>query len=134
MGRSCQYCCLCLEQMSPCYSGLEDPLRGLHRSETGRWTLVDFWLPSLIHVPKEKRTKMEPSGKKGIFVSYSETSKAYHIYVPGQRQIEISRDVTFDEDTTFLRSRESHLDVETEEHEGPHVVEDPVLDSLRADV
>ena len=29
-----------------------------------------------IHVPKEKRTKLEPSGQKGIFVGYSETSKA----------------------------------------------------------
>ena len=56
------------------------------------------------------------------------------IYVPGQRQIEISRDVTFDEDAAFLRSRESHLDVETEEHEAPHVVEDPVPDSPRADI
>ena len=35
-----------------------------------------------IHVPKEKRTKMEPSGKKGVFVGYNENSKAYRIYVP----------------------------------------------------
>ena len=40
-----------------------------------------------IHVPKEKRSKLEPSGKKGIFVGYSETSKAYRIYIPGQRYI-----------------------------------------------
>jgi hypothetical protein len=32
-----------------------------------------------IHVPKEKRTKLEPSGKKGTFVGYSETLKAYII-------------------------------------------------------
>ena len=38
-----------------------------------------------IHVPKEKRSKLEPSGKKGVFVGYSETSKAYRIYIPGQR-------------------------------------------------
>ena len=50
-----------------------------------------------IHVLKEKRTKMEPSGKKGTFVGYSEIAKAYRIYVPGQRYIEVSRDVTFDE-------------------------------------
>jgi hypothetical protein len=37
-----------------------------------------------IHVPKEKQTKLEPSGKKGMFVGYSETSKAYFIYIPGQ--------------------------------------------------
>jgi hypothetical protein len=41
-----------------------------------------FGCPVYIHVPKEKRTKMEPSGKKGIFVGYSENSKAYKIYVP----------------------------------------------------
>ena len=42
-----------------------------------------FGCPVYIHVPKEKRSKLEPSGKKGIFVGYSETSKAYHIYVLG---------------------------------------------------
>ena len=33
-----------------------------------------------IHIIKEKRTKLDPSGKKGIFVGYSEISKAYRIY------------------------------------------------------
>jgi hypothetical protein len=59
-----------------------------------------------IHVPKEKRTKMEPSGKKGVFVGYSENSKAYRINVPGQRQIEVSKDVTFHEEAAFKKSRE----------------------------
>ena len=54
-----------------------------------------------IHIPKEKRTKLDPSGKKGLFVGYSEQSKAYRIYISGYRQIELSRYVTFDEDTTF---------------------------------
>ena len=38
---------------------------------------------------------MDPSGKKGLFVGYSEQSKAYQIYIPGYHQIEPSRDVTF---------------------------------------
>jgi hypothetical protein len=42
-----------------------------------------FRCPVYIHVPMEKRTNMEPSGKKGVFVGYSENSKAYMIYVPG---------------------------------------------------
>jgi hypothetical protein len=46
-----------------------------------------FGCPVYIHVPKENRTKMEPSGKKGVFVGYSEKSKAYMIYVLVQRQI-----------------------------------------------
>ena len=78
-----------------------------------------FRRPMFIHVPKEKRTKLEPSGKKGTFVGYSETSKAYKIYIPGQRQIEIKCDVTFDEDEAFKRSRESHMDEDREEKEAP---------------
>jgi hypothetical protein len=59
-----------------------------------------------MHVPKEKRTKMEPSGKKGFLVGCSENSKAYRIYVLGQRQIEVSRDVTFHEEVAFKKSKE----------------------------
>ena len=36
-----------------------------------------FGCPVYIHIPKEKRTKLDPSGRKGIFVGYSESSKAY---------------------------------------------------------
>ena len=54
-----------------------------------------------IHVPKEKRTKMELSLKKGTFVGYSKIAKAYRIYVPGQRYIELNKDVTFDEKEAF---------------------------------
>ena len=54
-----------------------------------------FGCPVYIHVPKDKQTKMKPSGKKGIFVGYSESSKAYMIYVSGQKQIKVSQDVTF---------------------------------------
>jgi hypothetical protein len=49
-----------------------------------------FGCPMYIHVPKEKRIKMYLSGKEGVFVGYNENSKAYRIYVPGQRQIEVS--------------------------------------------
>ena len=63
--------------------------------------------------------KLEPSGKKGTFVGYNETSKAYRIYIPGQRQIEISWDVTFDEDEAFKRSRQYHIDEDQIEQEAP---------------
>lgn len=36
-----------------------------------------FGCPVYVHVPKEKRKKLEPSGNKDTFVGYSETSKAY---------------------------------------------------------
>ena len=52
-----------------------------------------FDTPVYVHVPKEKRAKLEPSGKKGLFVGYSDCSKAYRVYIPGQRYIEVNRDV-----------------------------------------
>ena len=39
------------------------------------------------HVPSEKRTKLEPTAEKDIFVGYNETSKAFQIYIPAQRKI-----------------------------------------------
>jgi hypothetical protein len=64
-----------------------------------------FGCPLFVHISKERRTKLDPSGKKGIFVGYCEVSKAFRIYIPGYHHIEISRDVTFDEDAALKRSR-----------------------------
>jgi hypothetical protein len=71
-----------------------------------------FGCPVYIHAPNEKRTNMEPSSKKGVFVGYSENSKAYRIYVPGERQIEVSRDVTFHEEAAFKKSKELQQELE----------------------
>jgi hypothetical protein len=74
-----------------------------------------FGCPIFIHIPKEKRNKMEPSGKKGIFVGYCEVSKAFRIYIPGHCHIEIKRDVTFDEDATLKKSGRCQLEEVYEE-------------------
>ena len=64
-----------------------------------------FGCPVYIHIPKEKRTKLDPLGKNGIFVGYSESSKSYRIYFPWFKKIDISKDVTFDEDTAYEKSK-----------------------------
>ena len=74
-----------------------------------------FGCPVYLYVPKEKRSKLDPSRKKGIFVGYREQSKAYRIYIPGFRQIKINRDVTFDEDAAFTKSRKILADEDREE-------------------
>jgi hypothetical protein len=84
-----------------------------------------------VHVPKDKILKLDPLGKKGIFVGYSETSKAYQVYIPDYRQIETSRNVTFDEDTTFSRSRQNHSDeIHDEENESPIIIDTDVGDDV----
>jgi hypothetical protein len=75
---------------------------------------IIFGYPVYFHVPKEKRSKLEPSGRKGTFVGYSESSKAYRIYILGQRQIEIRRDVAFEEEIAFQISRESQMEIDSE--------------------
>lgn len=42
-----------------------------------------FGFSVYIHVPKDKRKKLDPSRKRGIFIRYKESSKAYIIYVCG---------------------------------------------------
>jgi hypothetical protein len=46
-----------------------------------------------IRISKDKRKKLESSGKKGIFVGYSESSKAYRIYISEQHKVEVIEDV-----------------------------------------
>ena len=62
-----------------------------------------------IHIQKEKRTKIDPSRRKGIFIGYTDTSKACRIYFPGFNNIEINRDVTFDEYLAYFRSRRTPI-------------------------
>jgi hypothetical protein len=57
------------------------------------------------YVPSEKRTKLEPTTERGIFVGYSETSKAFRIYLPSLRKTVLRRDVRFEEDRAFRKSR-----------------------------
>jgi len=66
-----------------------------------------------IHIPKEKRAKMEPSRKKGNFIGYSENSKEFRIYILGERHVEVNWDVTFHEEETFKRSKDLECDLET---------------------
>ena len=53
-------------------------------------------------------------------MGYSESSKAYRIYFPRYKKIDISRDVTFDEDTTYNKSRKRPVE-DPEEVEVPRI-------------
>jgi hypothetical protein len=61
------------------YKTPEEVFTGV-KPKIGRLRIFGF--PVYIHVPKEKRTKLEPSGRRGMLVGYDETSKAYRIYIP----------------------------------------------------
>ena len=77
---------------------------------------------------------MDPSGKKGIFVGYYEVSKAFRIYISGFHHIDISRDVTFYEDTTLNKSIRCQLEEVHEEDVPPRKVEvEPFLEVVASE-
>ena len=82
-----------------------------------------FGCPVYVHIPKEKRNKLDPSGKKEIFVGYYEVSKAFRIYIPGFHHMDISRDVTFDEEEYLKRSRKCQHEEVSKEDVAPSNVE-----------
>ena len=103
--------------------GNKTPEEMFSRENTELSHLKIFACPVYIHIPKEKRSKLDPLGKKDMFVGYSEKSKYYWIYILGYHQIELSIDVTFDEDTTFRKSKK-YKEAE-EENETPKYAESP---------
>jgi hypothetical protein len=73
---------------------------------------------------EREENQVGPSRKKGIFVGYCEVSKAFRVYILGYHHIEISRDVTFDEDAALKKSRRCQLEeVYEEEPVAPKVAE-----------
>jgi hypothetical protein len=53
---------------------LEEAFTGV-KPEVGHFRI--FGCSTYIHVPKEKRTMLDPSGRNGTFVGYNESLKAY---------------------------------------------------------
>jgi transposase InsO family protein len=54
-----------------------------------------------IHVPKQKRHKLEDKTTKGIFLGYSTQSKGYRIYNLQTKKLDVSRDVEVDENASW---------------------------------
>lgn len=76
-----------------------------------------FGCPVYIHIPKDKRIKLQPSSKKASLLVIVNHQKAYRIYIRGQKQIEINRDVPFEEDVACKRSKKSNMEIDREDFE-----------------
>lgn len=48
-----------------------------------------------VHVPDEKRRKLDPKALRAILVGYDDASKAYRCFIPSTRKVVVSRDVRF---------------------------------------
>jgi transposase InsO family protein len=50
-----------------------------------------------VHIPEQKRTKLDDRSRKCILIGVSDESKAYRLYDPILKKITVSRDVIFEE-------------------------------------
>jgi hypothetical protein len=56
-----------------------------------------FGYIAYVHVPDEKRSKLDPKAEKCIFIGYSLEQKGYRCFNSSIRNLQVSRDVVFDE-------------------------------------
>jgi hypothetical protein len=59
--------------------------------------LIMFGCIAYMHVPDEKRSKLDPKAEKYIFIEYSLEQKGYRCFNLSTRKLQVSRDVVFDE-------------------------------------
>ena len=94
---------------------------------TGKKPTLDhvrtFGSIAYMHVPQEKRTKLEKKSKKMILVGYDGNSTNYRLFDIETKKIKISRNVLFNENeipqsrrnTIEINIRESDLDTEDQQ-------------------
>jgi hypothetical protein len=60
-----------------------------------------FGYIAYMHVPNEKRSKLDRKAKKCIFIRYSLEQKGYKCFNPSTRKLQVSKDVVFDEMVSY---------------------------------
>ena len=74
-----------------------------------------FGCIAYVHIPDELRSKLDPKAEKCVFVGYSLDQKGYRCYNPITRELRVSRDVVFDEMSSWYTNVQNT--VEADEHE-----------------
>ena len=69
------------------YTGFKPSLSHMH----------PFGCPVFIYIPAQLRKKLDAKSRRGVFVGYSEESKAYIVWDSVKKQVITTRDVIFDE-------------------------------------
>lgn len=79
------------------------PTRGINKTPFEIWNGVKpnigyfrmFGAKCYVHIPCQKRKKLDSTGIAGILMGYDSSSKAYRVYIPSTDKLVISRDVQF---------------------------------------
>ena len=80
-----------------------------------------IWSDAFAHIPKSKRYKLESRSTKLKLIGYHDEKKAYRLWNQEQDQIEISRDVIFDE--SIILNDQSILSNIADDDDDEYIVE-----------
>jgi hypothetical protein len=75
----------------------KSPYEAWHERKPSLKYLSVFGYLAFVHVPKEKRNKLDYRATPGIFIGYSISTKQYFVYDPLANMLHCSRDVVFRE-------------------------------------
>jgi len=75
-----------------------------------------FGCIAYVHVPDELRTKLDPKAEKCVFIGYSLEQKGYKCYNPVTRKMKVSRDVVFDEMSSWYADVKDTIGADADEH------------------
>jgi hypothetical protein len=84
---------------------------------------IVFSCIAYVHVPDEKRSKLDPKTEKCIFIRYSLEQKGYRCFNPSTRKLQVSRDVMFDEMVSWYPTLKIVEDGEAKNGDVPSKVE-----------
>ncbi|KAL0364520.1 UNVERIFIED_CONTAM: hypothetical protein Sangu_0549600 [Sesamum angustifolium] len=101
LGRSSLHCSLSTQQCPTKAVQNMTPIEAWSGKKPSAKHLRVFGSICYVHIPTEKRHKLEEKTEKGIFLGYSTQSKGYRIYNLKTKKLIISRDVEFDEDAMW---------------------------------
>ena len=65
-----------------------------------------FGCDIFVHIPKERRHKLDSSSKKCIFIEQKDGVKGFKLWNPATRTIVYTRDVIFKEDRSTFETKE----------------------------
>ncbi|KAK3014348.1 hypothetical protein RJ639_008941 [Escallonia herrerae] len=83
------------------------PFEALYKSKPNVNYFRVFGSICYVHIPKSNRTKLDPKAKKCIFVGYDSHRKGWRCMDPETKKFLTSRDVVFDEVSSFPKGVES---------------------------
>ena len=63
------------------------PYEKWHGTKPSIHHLQPFGCTAYVHIPKDKRTKLDSKAWKGTFLRYQDNSKAYRIWDPAWRKV-----------------------------------------------